>query len=178
MLRFILPIVLLVLPVAAQSDQSQKKINVGVGAYALVVANDSTALEDDQLSGYSISGQYAFSDIFAFRAAYYVLDHSDFRNVDADGYDAVLYIGSGLMTAGLKIYGGGGYYNESWETSGASESFSGLQLNGGLGYNWRNAGLDFILALRQTSDYEDVLVGSGISIDVAASASVIVSARF
>ena len=176
--RFILPFILLALPLAAQSDLLPKKITIGVGAYALLIANDSTALDDDQLSGFTASGQYAFSDMFALRAAYYALDHSDFTNVNANGFDLVGYVGTGMMTKGFKIYGGGGYYSESWETSGTSQSFTGLQLNGGLGYNWENAGLDFMLALRQTSDYEDVLVGSGIEIDVAASATVIVAARF
>jgi hypothetical protein len=116
--------------------------------------------------------------MFALRAAYYALDHRDFTNINANGFDAVAYFGTGMVTRGFKVYGGGGYYGENWEASGASESFNGLQLNGGLGYNWENAGLDFMLALRQTSDYEDVLVGSGVAIDVAASATVIVSARF
>lgn len=176
--RLLLPIVLLMLPMAAFSGEQQKNINIGVGTYGLVIANDSTVLDDDQLTGYTLSGQYAFSDMFALRAAYYALDHRDFTNIDAQGYDLVAYIGGGMISTGFKVYGGGGYYSENWETSGNSESFKGLQLSGGLGYNWQNAGLDFVLAIRQTSDYEEVLAGTGTSIEVAASATFIVSARF
>jgi hypothetical protein len=174
---FLVSFVLLMLPVSASGEQ-QKKINIGVGTYGLVIVNDSSVLDDDQLSGYTISGQYAFSDRFALRAAWYALDHRDFTNIDAQGFDLVAYIGSGLMSSGFKIYGGGGYYSENWETSGNSESFKGLQLGGGLGYNWQNAGLDLVLALRQTSDYEEVLATTGTAIDAAASAMLIVSARF
>ena len=174
---FLVSFVLLMLPVSASGEQ-QKKINIGVGTYGLVIVNDSSVLDDDQLSGYTMSGQYAFSDRFALRAAWYALDHQDFTNIDAQGFDLVAYIGGGLISSGFKIYGGGGYFSENWETSGNNESFKGLQLSGGLGYNWQNAGLDFVFALRQTSDYEDVLATTGTAIDAAASATLIVSARF
>ena len=174
----LLPIALLMLPMVAFSGEQQKKINIGVGSYGLIVANDSTVQDDDQLTGYTLSGQYAFSDMFALRAAWYALDHRDFTNIDVQGVDIVAYIGGGMMSAGFKVYGGGGYYSEDWETPGNSESFNGLQLSGGLGYNWQNAGLDFVLAFRQTSDYEDALAGTGTGIDVAASATLVVSARF
>jgi hypothetical protein len=178
MLRLFVPFVFLMLPLAAVSGEQQKKINIGVGTYGLVVVNDSSVLDDDQLSGYTMSGQYAFSELFALRAAWYALDHQDFTNIDVQGFDLVAYIGAGMISTGFKVYGGGGYYSESWEISGNSELINGLQLSGGLGYNWQNAGLDFVFALRQTSDYEDVLAGTGIAVDAAASATLIVSARF
>jgi hypothetical protein len=174
----LVPIVLLMLPLAVLSGEQQKKINIGVGTYGLVIANNSSVLDDDQLTGYTLSGQYAFTDMFALRAAYYALDHRDFTNIDANGFDVVGYVGGGLISTGFKVYGGGGYFSEYWETSANSEWFNGLQLSGGLGYNWQNAGLDFVLALRQTSDYEDVLAGTGTGIDAAVSATLIVSARF
>ena len=177
MLGFLVPFVLLMLPLSASGEQ-QKKINIGVGTYGLVVVNDSSVLDDDQLSGYTMSGQYGFSDMFALRAAWYALDHRDFTNIDVQGFDLVAYIGGGMISTGFKIYGGGGYYSENWEISGNSESFKGLQLSGGLGYNWQNAGLDFVLALRQTSDYENALATTATAIDAAASATLIVSARF
>jgi hypothetical protein len=178
MLRQFVPFVFLMLPLAALSGEQQKKINIGVGTYGLVIVNDSTVLDDDQLTGYTISGQYGFSDMFALRAAWYALDHRDFTNIDVQGFDLVAYIGAGMISTGFKVYGGGGYYSESLEIANNSESLSGLQLSGGLGYNWQNAGLDFVFALRQTSDYEDALAVSGTGIDAAASATLIVSARF
>lgn len=175
---FLLPFVLLMLPLAALSGEQQKKINIGVGTYGLVIVNDSSVVGDDQLSGYTMSGQYAFSDMFALRVAWYALDHRDFTNIDNQGFDVVAYVGGGMVSTGFKVYGGGGYFSESWEISGSSESLNGLQLSGGLGYNWQNAGVDLIFAIRQTSDYQDVLAGTGTDIDVASSATLVVSARF
>jgi hypothetical protein len=51
-------------------------------------------------------------------------------------------------------------------------------LSGGIGYNWQNVALDFVLAFREKSDYEDMLVGTGVNVDAAASGSLILSARF
>ena len=47
----LLPIVLLMLPMTAFAVEQPKKINIGVGSYGLVVANDSNVLDDDQLTG-------------------------------------------------------------------------------------------------------------------------------
>jgi hypothetical protein len=178
MSRFALLILLIAVPLAAQAEDLNKKFNIGLGTYALIITNDSSFFDDDRLTGFSVSGQYAISDMFALRAAYYALDHDDFSNIDDTGFDFVGYVGAGLMSEGFKIYGGGGIFTESWDTSTGDKSFNGLQLSGGIGYNWKNVGLDFVLALRQKDDYEDVLAGSGVSINGAASGSLILSARF
>lgn len=178
MFRFSLILLLSMLPLAVQSGEHEKNINIGIGTYALVIVNDSPTFDDDRLSGFSISGLYAISDMFALRAAYYALDHDDFSNIDDTGFDFVGYFGTGLLTEGFKIYGGGGLFTETWETSGADQSFNGLQLSGGIGYNWKSVALDFVLSFREKSDYEDILAGTGVSIDAAASGSLIISARF
>jgi hypothetical protein len=178
MLRFAVLFSIALLSVSVQADDLNRKFNVGLGTYALVITNDSDFFDDDRLTGFSISGLYAVSDMFALRAAYYALEHDDFSNIDDTGFDFVGYIGAGLMSEGFKIYGGGGIYTESWDTPTGDESFNGLQLSGGIGYNWKNVALDFVLSLRQKDDYEDVLAGSGVSIEGAASGSLILSARF
>ncbi len=178
MFRLSLILVLIAIPLAAQSAGPPKKFSVGIGTYGLVIVNNSNVFDDDRLSGFGISGQYAVSDMFALRATYFVLDHDDFSNIDDTGFDFVAYFGTGLMTEGFKIYGGGGVFTESWETAGADQSFNGLQLSGGLGYNWESVALDFVLSLRDKSDYQDILVGSGVSVDGAASGSLSLSARF
>jgi hypothetical protein len=176
--RFALLIFLIALPLAAQSEDLNKKFNIGLGTYALVITNDSDFFDDDRLTGFSVSGLYAVSDMFALRAAYYALEHDDFSSIDDTGFDFVGYIGAGLMSEGFKIYGGGGIYTENWDTPTGDESFNGLQLSGGIGYNWKSVALDFVLSLRQKDDYEDVLAGSGVNIEGAASGSLILSARF
>lgn len=178
MFRVALLLLLAVSSLSAQADDLNKKFNIGLGTYALVITNDSAFFDDDRLTGFSLSGLYAVSDMFALRAAYYALEHDDFSSIDDTGFDFVGYIGAGLMSEGFKIYGGGGIYTENWDTPTGDESFNGLQLSGGIGYNWKNVALDFVLSLRQKDDYEDVLVGSGVNIDGAASGSLILSARF
>ena len=178
MFRYALMILLSVMPMYAQSAGYEKNINVGIGTYALVIVNDSDTFDDDRFSGFSVSGLYAVSDMFALRAAYYALDHDDFSNIDNTGFDFVGYVGAGLLSEGFKIYGGGGIFTEKWEVAGIDESFNGLQLSGGIGYNWQNVALDFVLAFREKSDYEDMLVGTGVNVDAAASGSLILSARF
>ena len=178
MFRFTLICLLIAMPLAAQSGEHEKNINIGIGTYGLIITNDSQSFDDDRLSGFSISGLYAVSDIFALRAAYYALDHEDFTNIDDNGFDFVGYFGTGLLTSGFKLYGGGGYFTETWDVSGTGQSFNGFQLSGGIGYNWKNVALDLVLAVRDKSDYENVLVGTGVKVEVAGSGSLIISARF
>lgn len=178
MFRFLLVLLLTALPLCATWAETPKKFNVGIGTYALVVVNDSSVFDDDRLSGFAITGLYALSDMFALRANYFVLDHDDFSNIDDTGFDFVGYVGTGLMTEGFKIYGGGGIFTESWDTAGADQSFNGLQLSGGLGYNWEHIALDFVISFRDKSDYQDILAGTGVNVDGAASGSLSLSARF
>jgi hypothetical protein len=92
-----------------------------------------------------------------FKGAYYSTEHDDFSDLEADGFDLALYLGTGLASKGFKAYVGGGIFNETWELFGAEEDFSGIQVTGGIGYNWDNIALDFIVGIRDPSDYEDFI---------------------
>lgn len=164
----------------AQADNGQKKFNIGIGTYALTIGYDDAFFQDDELSGFGISGTYAFTDQFAIRGIYYSLEHDDDSSIDNKGIDLVGYFGTGLATHGFKAYIGGGLFSETWKSSTVEEDFSGLQINGGLGYNWDVVALDFVLAIRDPSDYENFINRTLLtSVDAAAiSASLILSARF
>jgi len=163
-----------------QADTALKKFNIGIGSYALVVGYDNDFLENDELSGFGLSGTYAFTDQFAIRGIYYSLDHDDVSGLDNNGIDLLGYFGTGLATHGFKAYIGGGIFNETWKLSSVEEDFSGLQINGGLGYNWDVVALDFVLAIRDPGDYEEFANRVTFrSIDaVAISGSLMLSARF
>ena len=90
------------------------------------------------------------------------------------------YFGTGLATQGFKAYIGGGIFSEEWESPARTENFGGLQLNGGIGYNWDVVALDFVLGIRDPSDYEEFIQRVlFVSTDAAAvSGSLILSARF
>ena len=142
-------------------DQPGKKFSIGLGTYALTLYYDDSTLVDDEFSGIAISASYAFTDNVAVKGTYYSMDHDYFGALEASGIDLAVVGGTGLATNGFKIYGGGGIFNETLELSGFSdvEKFSGIQLVGGLGYNWDVVAVDLSLALRDADDYAD-FVGS------------------
>ncbi len=177
---FALLVLLVFLSSSAQADNGQKKFNIGIGSYALVVGYDDGSFKDDELSGFGLSGTYAFTDHFAIRGIYYSLEHDDVSGLDNKGIDLVGYFGTGLATHGFKAYIGGGVFSETWEFSVVEEDFSGLQINGGLGYNWDVVALDFVLAIRDPGDYENFINRTLFTnVDAAAiSGSLMLSARF
>lgn len=135
--------------------ETEKKINLSFGTYALTVAYADFFINDETLSGTAFSASYALSNNTAFRATIFSLTHDDFSDVDASGTDIMALFGSGFTTQGFKAYLGGGIYNESWKGPGGSISFNGIQLNGGIGYNWEVIALDLLIGLREPGDYDN-----------------------
>lgn len=161
-------------------DYVEKPFSVGFGIYNSVISVDDPFYEDDELSGYAFSFGYAFTDQFALRATFFSLEHDDFSAIDSNGYDIVGYLGTGLASYGFKGYIGGGLFKDKWEIGGFSTTFDGLQLNGGLGYNWESVSLDLILGIRDADDYEDIIndaFGDNVSA-TAISTMILLSARF
>jgi len=153
-----------------------KHWQIGLGLYNSVISYDFGP--DDEFSGGAISATYAMSDNVAFRGTIFSLEHDDFSELESSGYDLVVYGGAGLLTQGFKVYGGGGLFKDTWEVFGFKENFSGLQLNGGLGYNWDAVAIDFVISIRDSSDYDDLASIIGISADAAVSSNLSVSLRF
>ena len=83
------------------------------------------------------------------------MEHDTVSAIDSTGYDLLAYYGTGLASQGFKAYIGGGLFKDTWEAIGFNKSFSGLQLGGGLGYNWDSISLELVLNIRDSSDYED-----------------------
>ena len=163
------------------AEELEKKFTIGAGTYALNISYDNSLVgSDDKLNGFGLSASYAFTDNFAIRSEYYSLEHDDFSSLDATGIDLVAYIGTHLATRGFKAYIGGGIFSETWEIAGFKKDFNGVQLNGGIGYNWDVIALDLVLGIRDPSDYENfILRATGINTNaVAVSGSLILSARF
>jgi len=182
LITLICVISLMSLSVRAEEQVQEKKFSIGLGTYALILAYSDPAMgSDDEFSGLALNAAYAFNDNVAVKGAYYSLEHDDFSELEATGLDFSVVAGTGLATQGFKIYGGGGLFKETWEVSGFSgdEDFSGLQLVGGLGYNWDVIAIDLSVALRNTDDYVDLLASIGGTGDVTAVAGAFtVSARF
>ena len=153
---FLLFSVLMSFNVFAGSDASaMKPFSIGAGLYRSVISLDVPGAVNDEYSGIGLTFGYAVSDNISLRGTYFSLEHDDLSALESKGIDLLAYVGTGLATQGFKAYIGGGYFKDSQEISGFSESFSGLQLSGGLGYNWESVSLDLIIGIRDSGDYED-----------------------
>ncbi len=163
----------------AQAGNVAKPFSIGGGTYGSTMASDDFS-NDIEFSGIALSFAYAFTDQLAFRGTYFNLDEDTQPELESRGFDLNLYIGANLATPGFKAYVGGGVFKDEWSVGSSKESFNGLQLSGGLGYNWESVSLDFVLNIRDASDYEDFINdGSFINADVGvATGSLLVSYRF
>jgi hypothetical protein len=158
----------------------EKPFSLGFGLYQSIIAVDDSFYEDDELSGVGFSLGYAISNQFALRGTFFSLDHDDFSALESTGYDITGHVGINLASYGFKAYIGGGIFKDKWEVTGFSKTFNGLQLNGGLGYNWESVSLDFILGIRDADDYEDFInevPGDNVSAS-AVTGMLLLSARF
>jgi hypothetical protein len=166
--------------VAESGDTLDKQFSVGIGTYGSTVAYDNSNLSDDDFSGGALSFAYVFTDQFAVRATFFSLENNDDSNWDSKGYDLLGYFGAGMLRHGFKGYIGGGLFRDKWEYGGYDQTFDGLQLSGGIGYNWDPVSLDLIIGIRDPGDYENFvnnIPGSDASATVVSS-SLIISARF
>jgi hypothetical protein len=162
-------------PAAADAARNQ----LAIGTYGLAVGYDDSRVEDDELGGITLSYQHTFEQV-ALRGNLYSLDHDDISGLDVGGAGLLILAGRNLADRGFKIYGGGGLYSETWEAGGEETDIGGLQLTGGLGYNWREVSLDLTLGLRGGRDYADRIEdATGFDVDAAAASShLIVGIRF
>ena len=160
-------------------EGAEKKLTIGAGAYALKINYENDYIDtENEFSGMGFAASYAFSNSFAIKGVYYTLEHDEHSEVEATGADVMLYIGSNLASHGFKIYIGGGAFSETWELGATEVDYSGVQFNFGLGYNWDPLAIDFVLGIRDTTDYEDDYSSSSDTDIIAASGSLILSARF
>ena len=176
-IRIFIAITTLLLSTSLQAQQgAPKHWQVGLGIYNSTVSYDNVS--DDDFSGGAISASYAATDNVVFRGTIFSLEHDDFSDIESSGYDLVVYGGTGLLTQGFKIYGGGGLFKDTVEVSGFVESFSGLQLGGGLVYNWDVVAIVFVIGIRDASDYEDFFSQIGVIVDTTVSSNLSLSVRF
>jgi hypothetical protein len=154
-------------------EVEKKRFTASIVSYASVIGNDISGVGDDDLSGFGLSLLGVFTDNdsvqVAGRMTYAKLEHDDFSSIDSDVLEISVLAGQRLDRNGFKWYVGGGFFTDSWSFPGGSERFSGLQLTGGLGYNWSVVALDFWISIRDASDYESFIeAGFGSNVDASA----------
>jgi len=165
----------------AQAGEEEKKFSIGLGTYGFTLSYDNYFMLDDEFSGLAMHASFAINDNVAVRGAIYSLEHDDFSALESSGYDLTLVAGTGLATEGFKIYGGIGMFSDAWEVSGFEFiDFSGLQLVGGIGYNWEVVSVDLSVGIRDSDEYIEGFQGIGfVSGELTAiSSALTVSARF
>jgi hypothetical protein len=181
LLRYFLLIVLSI-PVVANSDTEPKNFNLGIGVYSLQLyektSEETNLYDSDRLNGVSLSAAYMLTNRIAFRGTYYSLDRGNFPDTEASGYDVLAYYGNGMAMRGFKWYIGGGYFSEEWDVMTVSYSFSGMQFSGGFGYNWQRYSFDMLLHARDKGDYNNNLSEPDSEIRTAGVLSMMMSARF
>lgn len=136
-----------------QADDRRNEIYVGT--YSTAIAYDSSSVDDDTLTGGHVGYARDFNDHLGLRAAYFATEHDDYSSVEAAGYDVTLV--AGRLHHGFNVWGGVGLFDEEWESTETSfsETFSGTQLQFGIGYSWEPVSLRWVMNFRDASDYKD-----------------------
>jgi len=152
----ILFLLLTLLSLNVRAEDDQKHLNIGVGGLFLGIVDDDNSRNDTDFSGGTLSIFYALTHEWAIRGEVYSIENNDNSEFELNGYTLSGYIGVGITSPGFKIYAGGGYFSETLESDFTRDiDIDGLQINGGIGYNWEHVALDVLAGVRDPSDYED-----------------------
>jgi hypothetical protein len=140
-------------------EQAVKYNQVMIGSHSIIIDNNISGAEEDEFSGFMIGYQRNITKNIAIRGCYFSDEHDNVSEIEASGIEAQILFGNNFINNGFYAYGGLGYFNEEWEYSGIDIDldFKGILLSLGLGYKWDQVVLDFIINVRDPSDYEDQL---------------------
>ena len=166
-------------------DKGFKHFEVGITSYSKTISGVYCGTvfcyeADDGFSGLGFYVQGAVNDNFGVRFVSSTQNYEEDDSIQFRSLDYLVVLGSGLIKTGLKAYGLFGMYNDSLYLSNTKlESFYGLQVGGGIGYNWEPISVDFWLAYRQISDYADFYEDNfGTSVSSISSAGLSFGLRF
>lgn len=150
----------------AMADETGPKFKLGVGIYGLIIdgETDTSGIEDDTFYGGALVGTACFTRHIALRGAFYSAEHEDHSELEVTGVDIQLLLGTNFYK-GFNAFAGIGFFSETMKLSSdfggfsvsAEEDFSGAQATFGIGYSWSKVALDYVVSIRDTSDYEDFI---------------------
>lgn len=186
----------------AMASESGPKFKLGVGTYALIVAEDSSTYGGDDLDFYggALVGTACITKHVAIRGAFYATENDDYSgsqfssmgvtvsgvDLEVNGADIQLLLGTNFYE-GWNLFGGVGAFFETAKITGdvatgygstsvsVEEDLSGAQVTFGVGYSWSKVALDYVVNVRDTSDYEDL---TGVNHDYAVSGGINLSYIF
>ncbi|MBA3981140.1 MAG: hypothetical protein C0462_11120 [Alcanivorax sp.] len=152
---------------------------VGGALYSTIVDNNLAAFDEDKFSGFALQGTYIINRNVSFRGFFASQSHDDV-SIRSRITEVSALFGGGFGREGWKGFVGPTIFRDSWSGSGISQTFSGLGMQFGFGYNWESLALDLTWTIRDSSDYDDFYsdtFGSSIDTDVI-SFALGLSARF
>lgn len=169
----------------AMAGENGPKFKLGLGAFALVVSGDNSVQNEDmEFFGGAVAGTACINKHVAVRAAYYSAeddDYSGYRNVlgrpipsvdlDVSGVDFQVLLGTNFYE-GWNFFGGVGAFYETVTVTDyltvlsrtialrSKDHLSGAQGTVGVGYSWSRVALDYMINVRDSSDYDEALLGN------------------
>ncbi|MBQ4833511.1 hypothetical protein J8L70_09695 [Pseudoalteromonas sp. MMG010] len=147
---------------ANEPNSTNRHWSVGAGTQAFSIVNTDNSDNNVDFTGLNIAAGYAINDYFQVRASYFTSENKDLSILESQGFDLMAYGGFGLATTGFKSYGGAGFFSDKWTINNQNyDSFKGLQLAAGVGYNWGSVGVDFVFKLRDATKYEHLSTNDG-----------------
>lgn len=168
----------------AMASEDGPKFKLGVGTYSIIIADDSTTYggDDEQFFGGALVGTACLTKHVAIRGAFYATEHDDYSEVEINGLDIQLLLGTNFYE-GWNVFGGIGAFSETFEVStgvggytvSAEKDLSGAELAFGVGYSWSKVALDYVVTVRDTDDYEDF---TGVDHDYAVTGGITISYIF
>lgn len=166
---------------SATVSAEEVKFSLGGGIYS-TTHEFKLNYKEQEFSGIGLTATAAFSNHLGARVNVFTTENDKNSRWEASGVDILALAGFNLTAIGFKAYAGAGFFRETWEERGLEESFTGPQFSVGLGYNWEQVSVDYMLNLRNTSDYEgmwfDTRTGREAKLSSVNSSMLSVSYRF
>jgi len=137
-----------------QGSDEFPRFAIGVGSFALNYESDQQSAD---WNGFTLRGTMISSKHFAMRGRIYNTEASGFwgNTQEISGFDFSGLLGTN-WNQGINFFGGFGFYSEDLtDDLQPDDSWSGLMLSIGLGYQWQNASLELSGDLRDPSDPEE-----------------------
>lgn len=140
---------------AVVADVFKPSYSVGLARFAISQTTEQGSYYQDYIyTGVKISGAVNLNNHIQGGVGFYNTSETQFSDLSLKGYNLRVNFGKGFTQEGFKIYGSFGLYNDQLDNGVVTENVKGLELGGGLGYNFGNIAVDWGYTLRDSSEYE------------------------
>jgi len=154
------------------NTQARDNLSFSVGASTFALSQNITNGYNDvdlTFTGLQLVGAMSVSDNVQAQLTIYGASESDDSDLTLSGNSIRMNLGQGFQKKGFKAYATVGYFNESFEYfSSESDTISGFEFGGAIGYNFDAISLDYGITIRGSAGYEkDGVWGAGNDVTTA-----------